>query len=205
MHLLSCPVLGVLILVLSVLQAVIMFSSPGSLRLQKPQGGAISWAYNVLNLLILVIVTPLLGVLLLKEVIEPISVTSVDLGDGWLVRVLESVGLVLYCVGNLILYSSRLVLRRNFRLGAVAPRSEDRLVTTGLYRYVRHPMYTAVLAMALGLTLLVQSLVMCGLFAGLAVSILVMLPIEDSQLERAYRGRYKRYKEQVKALVPFVF
>jgi len=205
MHLLSCPPLGVLILVLSVLQAVIMFFSPGSFRLQKPQGGAVSWVYNVLNLVILVIVTPLLGILLLKEVTEPISVISVNLGDGWRVRVVESVGLVLYCGGNLILYACRLALSRSFRLGAVAPRSEDRLVTTGLYRYVRHPMYSAVLAMALGLALLVQSLLLFGLFAGLAFSIVAMLPVEDAQLERAYRGEYTRYKERVKALVPFVF
>ena len=205
MHLLGCPAVGVLVLVLSVLQAVIMFFSPGSFRLQRPQGGVISWAYNVLNLLILVIVTPLLGVLLLKEVTGPISTTSIDLGDGVFVRVLESVGLVLYCGGNVILYASRLVLSRSFRLGAVAPRSEDRLVTTGLYQYVRHPMYSAVLAMVLGLTLLVQSLVLFGLFAGLAISIVAMLPVEDAQLERAYRVEYTRYKEQVKALVPFVF
>ena len=78
-------------------------------------------------------------------------------------------------------------------------------MTTGLYQYVRHPMYSAVLAMVLGLTLLVQSLVLFGLFAGLAISIVAMLPVEDAQLERAYRVEYTRYKEQVKALVPFVF
>ena len=43
MHILDHHLLGIILLVLFSLQGVVMLFSPGSLRLQKPEAGGISW------------------------------------------------------------------------------------------------------------------------------------------------------------------
>ena len=71
------------------------------------------------------------------------------------------------------------------------PKPEGTLETGGLYRYVRHPIYTAVLALALGLTILAAS------FAHLAIFlILVMLLGTKARAEeRLLRERFPDYRE----------
>ena len=65
--------LGTIILVLFTLQGIIILLSPGSLRLQKPEVGLVSWIYNLLNLFIILFVTPLLAILLMKNILDPIE------------------------------------------------------------------------------------------------------------------------------------
>lgn len=42
--------LGILIMVLFALQGVFTLLSPGSMRLQRPEGGLVPWVYNIVNL-----------------------------------------------------------------------------------------------------------------------------------------------------------
>ena len=205
MHLFGSHLLGVVIIVLSSLQGLVVLLSPGSLRIQKPQGGLISWMYNVLNLLILVAVTPLVGILLVKDVPGLMDPTRIDLLRGSTLTIVETAGALFFFFGNAILAWSRVFLGRSFRLGAVAPRSDDEFVTTGPYRLVRHPMYTAVLFNSLGLALLTQSLLVLGLSTLLAVLIMLMIPAEEAQLLEAYGTKYGEYRRDVKALIPFLF
>jgi len=67
MQILDNRLLGIIILVLFSLQGLVMLFSPGSLRLQKPEAGGISWVYNILNLFIILFVTPLVAILLMKN------------------------------------------------------------------------------------------------------------------------------------------
>ena len=113
--------------------------------------------------------------------------------------------MILLFVGNILLYWSRIILKRSFRLGGVAPRSEDKLITSGPYRWIRHPMYTSILLMSLGLTLLIQSALILLLFIMLTIFVILLIPLEDAQLQKSYGLIFSKYRQKVKALVPYIY
>jgi len=181
-QLIGSRLLGIIIMVLFTLTGIVMASSPGSIRVQKPEAGVISWLSNVLNLFIVLVVTPLVAVLLMMKATGLIETTSIKLAEGWPLVIIETLGILFFLFGNLLLYWGRVFIGGSFRLGGVAPRPEDKLVTTGPYRLVRHPMYTAVLFMDLGLALLIQSLIILILFVVLFIFVKLMIPEEEAQL-----------------------
>jgi len=80
---------------------------------------------------------------------------------------------------------------------------EAKLITTGIYKYIRHPMYTSVLAVCLGLLLSGVSLLRLGVFLVLLVDICVKIRFEEGLLEKRF-AEYKSYKESSKKLVPYI-
>jgi protein-S-isoprenylcysteine O-methyltransferase Ste14 len=120
---------------------------------------------------------------------------------GWL-QLLGAVGLVLsFCV-------MFLTFRENSYLALVAKLQEERgqgVVSTGPYRYVRHPLYaSAVLFLPAG-TLLLGS--WWGLLPGAAVLGLIVwrIPLEERMLEDGLAG-YDEYEHNVRyRLIPRVW
>jgi len=81
------------------------------------------------------------------------------------------------------------------------PVSNGELVTTGPYRYIRHPMYTSVLLGCLGMLLLNLNILSCGMFIALAVILIFKIRREESLLKAAYPA-YEGYKIATGALLP---
>ena len=79
-----------------------------------------------------------------------------------------------------------------------------RLVTNGPYRYIRHPMYSALLVGALALVLDVFSPVRLSLWLFLLVDLLIKLSYEERLLSRDLEG-YSDHMQRTKRLLPFVF
>ena len=98
-----------------------------------------------------------------------------------------------------------ITLGRNYQLGGSAPRSEDKMVTDGPYRLVRHPMYTAALGISLGLALLVQSLAFFGVFCIYLGLLSLLIPVEEDTLREAYGEQYGAYRHVTKRILPFVY
>ena len=205
MILLQIKTLGIIILITSVLQGIIMVFSKGSIRFQKPKGGIISWIYNITNLIVLIVLTPILSILLVKEILYPIEVISINVPENLTIKLLEAVGLVLYIIGNIFIYITRIVLWNNFRLGAVAPESNDELILSGTFRIIRHPMYFAVIIMALGLALLLHSWLFFIFFIILLYTIIKMIPVEENQLINTYGNDYINYQKNIRKLFPYIY
>jgi len=98
-----------------------------------------------------------------------------------------------------------LALRNTFQPGGFAPRSQDLLITWGIYSFVRNPLNSGVLFVTLGLALLVQSLFVSALFIIYLMLVLGVLSIEESQLSVAFAEKYRSYTQKVKRLVPFIY
>ena len=79
-----------------------------------------------------------------------------------------------------------------------------RLVTNGPYRYIRHPMYLALLAGALALVLDVFSPLRLSLWLVLFVDLLIKLSYEERLLSRDLEG-YSTHMQRTRRLLPFVF
>jgi len=79
-----------------------------------------------------------------------------------------------------------------------------RLVTNGPYRYIRHPMYSALLVGALALVLDVFSPVRLSLWLFLLVDLLIKLSYEERLLSRDLEG-YSTHMRRTRRLLPFIF
>jgi len=83
------------------------------------------------------------------------------------------------------------------------PKNNGQLGTTGLYRYVRHPMYTCVLLLSLGIALANGSLIKYGLVVGLYVLFYHKSRYEEKFLKQKYAS-YKDYAQHTPRFIPFL-
>ena len=160
---------------------------------------------NIFNLFFLLVVNPLAAILLISRRLSTIDPTHVTLDEQWILTVLESVGLVVYVTGFLLMASALITLGRNYQPGGSDPRSEDKMVVDGPYKLIRHPMYTAALSISLGLACLIQSWAFFCVFCIYLALILVLIPVEEDGLRKAYGEPYVAYREKAKKLIPFVY
>jgi len=89
-------------------------------------------------------------------------------------------------------------------LGTPAPILPTRhLVVTGLYRYVRNPMYVAVVSTILGQGLLfgISALIVYGLAVWLLFHLFVLL-YEEPTLKASFGAEYDRYRAEVPRWIP---
>jgi len=79
----------------------------------------------------------------------------------------------------------------------------EHLVVSGMYRYVRNPMYVGVLTAVAGETLLFESrsMVVYWVLLALGFNFFVLL-YEEPTLERRYGEEYARYKRNVRRWLP---
>ena len=84
----------------------------------------------------------------------------------------------------------------------VKPRA--RLVTSGPYRYIRHPMYTALLVGGLALVLDMLSPPRMVLWLVLFVDLMIKLNYEEQLLSRDLEG-YSAHMRRTKRLIPFLY
>jgi protein-S-isoprenylcysteine O-methyltransferase Ste14 len=81
----------------------------------------------------------------------------------------------------------------------------SQLVTTGIYRYIRHPLYSSLLFLAWGIFF--KSIHLAGfLLALLATAFLVATARADEAECASYFGpAYQAYKQRTRMFVPFLF
>jgi protein-S-isoprenylcysteine O-methyltransferase Ste14 len=84
------------------------------------------------------------------------------------------------------------------------PRRDTRLVTHGPYRWIRHPMYAAVLMITLALVVDSPSLPRLLVWVVLLVDLLLKIRHEEILLRRRF-PEYVAYRKRTKQLIPFVY
>lgn len=197
--------LGISIIILFALQGVVMVFSKGSIRLQKPEGGYTAWVYNILNLFIILVITPLVGFSLIGKIKLPASVFLIQDLSFIDIHILKITGAGLFTIGTIIMLWSRITLWDSFRLGGVEPSDSDKLILSGPFKVLRHPTYLSIILNSLGLAIIVQSLSIFVLFTLLIVLIIRVIPIEEALLVKTYGEEYKDYQKKVKKIFPFVY
>ena len=98
------------------------------------------------------------------------------------------------------------VLRENEYLSRVIEVQKDqKIVDTGLYRIVRHPMYAATIFMFLMIPLVLGSLISFFIFLIYPFIIIKRIQNEEKILEKELKG-YKEYQKKVKyKLIPYIW
>jgi len=105
-----------------------------------------------------------------------------------------------------------IVLLRRF--GRSRPRTEGapefqwenttNLVTTGIYRYIRHPMYSSLLFLTWGALLKCVSTTTLALAAIATVALAVTARVEETEDVARFGEGYREYMKRTRRFVPFV-
>ncbi|WP_457743711.1 methyltransferase family protein [Sulfurimonas sp.] len=78
------------------------------------------------------------------------------------------------------------------------------LVTTGIYAYIRHPMYLSVLVMMFGAVIIYFTYYELTLYIFLIITLLIKMIYEEG-LWKCHNPNYDAYITKTKRLIPFVF
>ena len=78
------------------------------------------------------------------------------------------------------------------------------LVTSGIYAYIRHPMYTSVLVMMAGVVALYPMRFEYILY-GLLVLVLLLKLFYEESLWKCESEEYRNYTKTTKRLIPYIF
>lgn len=119
---------------------------------------------------------------------------------GWL----DVIGLALFGPGIIIYLAARLALKKFFskRLNLI---EGHKLVTHGVYKYVRHPSYTGSILLWLGFTLLLNSILGFIVMLPSVILVLIRITFEEKMLIRAFGQQYIDFMKRTKKLIPYVY
>jgi protein-S-isoprenylcysteine O-methyltransferase Ste14 len=132
-----------------------------------------------------------------------------DMPGAWLAQRLWGRSLTAWWVGFALLGAglafsvwARVHLGRNWS-GSVTVKEGHELIRSGPYAYVRHPIYTGLLAAVLGTAIASGSVRAALGFLIIAAALLRKLRVEEGFMRETFPGEYERYSAALPALVPF--
>jgi protein-S-isoprenylcysteine O-methyltransferase Ste14 len=131
--------------------------------------------------------------------------SGLDFRFGWLpLPKTVSVGGAAAFLLAYVLYAE--VLRENTYLSrTIEVQKNQKVIDTGLYGIVRHPMYSATVILFLAMPLVLGSLISLVIFLAYPFLIAQRIKHEEAFLEKELAG-YREYKEKVKyRLIPYVW
>lgn len=119
-------------------------------------------------------------------------------------RWIRAVALVLFAAGLSIRWWAVITLGKFFTVD-VATHADHALVSTGPFRFVRHPSYTGLLLTFLGLGVSLGNAVsLVVLMAPIAATLAYRMCVEEAVLHRALGASYEAYCARTKRLIPGV-
>ena len=110
-------------------------------------------------------------------------------------------GSVLSVVGVVLLLGAIVGIRQAIQIEP-EPRPGATLVTTGIYRWFRHPIYTAILMCVVGLALRRPTLLVGIAAAAVVVFLFVKVRLEEKLLVERY-PEYSQYRSRTWGIVPW--
>ncbi|HEY5262325.1 MAG TPA: isoprenylcysteine carboxylmethyltransferase family protein [Solirubrobacteraceae bacterium] len=116
--------------------------------------------------------------------------------------VLEAIGTAVFASGIALAIWARVYLGRNWGM-PMTQKAEPELVTSGPYRFVRHPIYSGLLVALLG-SALATNLIGLIIVVILGAYFYYCASVEEKNLTAIFPAAYPAYKAGTKMLIPFV-
>jgi protein-S-isoprenylcysteine O-methyltransferase Ste14 len=136
-----------------------------------------------------------LAVVLLLRVFRGGSLGVHSLGLG-------AIGVVVFASGIALAIWARVHLGRNWGM-PTTQKADPELVTSGPYRFVRHPIYSGILTGVLG-TALATNLIGLIIVGVLGAYFYYSASVEEKNLTATFPAAYPGYRASTKMLIPFV-
>lgn len=114
--------------------------------------------------------------------------------QGGMLSWLHIISTIIVAAGMIIIVDAWPALHRAYK--------ENKIATTGLYRYVRHPQYDGFLLVMIGYLLMWPTILTLLMFPVLAVMYVRLAKKEEELVEAEHGEEYERYKETTPAFLP---
>jgi len=125
--------------------------------------------------------------------------------DGIVFSVAEIAGLTLLVAGLTIMLIGQATLKRSYS-GTLVVRRDHKLVTHGIYRFTRHPIYLgAIMGLCIGIPLFALSLYGFLILLALVPIALNRIRMEEGMLTEEYGEAYRSYRERTSKLIPLIY
>lgn len=121
---------------------------------------------------------------------------AVPLPDAW-----RWLGLVLGLAMDALFWWIHQALGQNWAVG-VQVKENHQLITSGPYRWVRHPMYTALFGFAIAFFLLTANLLLGAVWLAMTFASAWRVGQEESILKETFGTAYQRYAAQTGRFLP---
>jgi protein-S-isoprenylcysteine O-methyltransferase Ste14 len=114
-------------------------------------------------------------------------------------------GMVLILAGMLTRFRAIRTLGRAFTVN-LAFQEDQKLVTHGLYKYIRHPSYSGSLLSFFGFALSLNNWIsLAVVFIPVTTSFLYRISVEEKLLKQQPNLRYQEYASKTKRLIPKIY
>ncbi len=141
-------------------------------------------------------------------IIASLAVSVVDvylLGDGrFLLPDLGVIGYALLFAGLGLDIVGRLTLGR-FYSETAGMRPGGELVTHGIYKFIRHPIYLGTLLFSFSAPLILRSLLGLLTMTALVPMLILRIRLEEKVLAARFGQEFAEYARRTKRLIPFVY
>lgn len=120
-------------------------------------------------------------------------------------------GLLLLPVGGYVRSRARLELKNKAGFSSLAATGRlqvignHRLVTDGLYKHIRHPIYLGETIRNLGIVLIFSSIYGLLFIAAATPLLLFRIRNEEKMLTKAFGDEYKEYQRKTKKIIPHIY
>ncbi len=126
--------------------------------------------------------------------------TSIDFHTSSLFRY---AGLVFSIIGIALIIISSITLKKNLT-PFPSPKDNSTLITTGVYKYIRHPIYTGILFTTAGYGVYSENTLRLLVFITLLILFISKAAYEETMLLKKF-PQYKSYKTRTAALFPGLY
>lgn len=121
--------------------------------------------------------------------------------NGAVYHLLQAVGAILIIGGVVLFAVAQLNLGASWRIG-IDEGSKPGMVSTGLYRISRHPIFLGFLTVFTGFTAMLPTPLSLGLLLGAYVGFRVQASAEEAYMLRTYGEAYRNYARRVGRFLP---
>ncbi|MFX0174479.1 MAG: methyltransferase family protein [Candidatus Hodarchaeota archaeon] len=117
------------------------------------------------------------------------------------------IGVVGMIVGSIVMLSSRYQLNKHsYGGGSLSEEKEQTLLTDGMYKIIRHPIYAGGLIVTIGLELAFRSLIVLSIHTVIFLMIFrERMKQEETVLLTKYGEEYRVYMESTYRLIPYLY
>ena len=187
---------GLLIALLSLASGYQAIDAPEGIRGRKGDKNKRLRRQSIVSVLIILL---LFGVLIFLPYADRYSIGVFS--DNQLIR---WSGLLLTALGLIIIFWSGVTLGRMYSAEVTIQQNHE-LITSDLYRYIRHPRYLGALMLSLGLPLLFRSWIVLPVFFPFLIVILLRIKDEEAVLSAEFGVDWEQYCKHSSRLIPFVY
>jgi protein-S-isoprenylcysteine O-methyltransferase Ste14 len=115
----------------------------------------------------------------------------------------RGLGMIMAVSGMVLEFSTQIYLGRNYST-TLHIAEEQTMVTAGPYQYMRHPMYTALFTVGIGLGLLSSSWYFLLPFLATMVVVIFRIQKEEDTMIKKFGERYIKYSQETGRFFPLI-